>query len=47
MAQDPVRPSPRSQASCWVLTGQKGEGAPWGLFYKNPNPFDEGSTLMT
>ena len=30
-----------------VLTGGRGEGGLWGLFYKSTNPIHEGSTLMT
>ena len=41
-------------ASCFrdgLLTvfscGRRGEGAPWGLFYKSTNPTHEGPTVMT
>ena len=27
--------------------GRRGKGVPWGLFYKDTNPINEGSTLMT
>ena len=42
-------PLPGSQMTSFpcILMWQKGQGAPWGLFYKGTNLIHEGSTLMT
>jgi hypothetical protein len=33
--------------SCCVLTWLKGKAAPWGWFYEDTNPINEGPMLLT
>ena len=42
-----MRDGSQTVTSCWVFTLWMGEKALWELFYKDSNPIQEGSSLMT